>query len=152
MFGDDMELTEEEKAIQEMMDRYNEEEEMSDKQEDLAALGGDPTAIDGPDLAALRGGAELEEITMSSSKVHDSMGVEALKKVLEFYEDLYRNSNGNENIKNLMDDTKNKLRDLETPTMSSVKSDVGPYGHNLEESIERLNSLLDGELKKKALK
>ena len=152
MFGDDMELTEEEKAIQEMMDRYNEEEELSDKQEDLAALGGDPTAIDGPDLAALRGGAELEEITMSSSEVHDSMSVEALKKVLEFYEDLYRNSNGNENIKNLMDDTKNKLRDLETPTMSSVKSDVGPYGHNLEESIERLNSLLDGELKKKALK
>ena len=152
MFGDDMELTEEEKAIQEMMDRYNEEEEMSDKQKRLAALGGNPKEIDGPDFAALRHGAELEEITMSSSKVHDSMSVDALEKVLDFYRDLYRNSNGNENIKNLMDDTEGKLRDLKTPTMSSVKSDIGPYGHNLEESIERLNSLLDGELKKKALK
>jgi len=151
--GDDMEMTEEEMAIQEIMDRMAEEEkEYSDKQKDLAALGGDPTKIDGEDFAKLRGGAELEEITMSSSQVHDSMSVNALEKVLDYYRDLYRNSNGNENIKNLMDDTEGKLRVLKTPTMSSVKSDVGPYGHNLEESIERLDTLLDGELKKKALK
>jgi len=258
--GDDMEMTEEEMAIQEIIDRMAEEEkEYSDKQKDLAALGGDPTKIDGEDFAKLRGGAELEEgnldhlknnadyhkrvkdlyssehtknlsdthnaelelalnnkvgelqsiitnyenivnvsgsenfaaidnikqsiidlndqilsltqkygnssesylketianleeITMSPSSAHDSMSVNALEKVLDYYRDLYRNSNGNENIKNLMDDTEGKLRVLKTPTMSSVKSDVGPYGHNLEESIERLDTLLDGELKKKALK
>jgi hypothetical protein len=151
--GDDMEMTEEEMAIQEIIDRMAEEEkEYSDKQKDLAALGGDPTKIDGEDFAKLRGGVELEEITVSSSQVHDSMSVNALEKVLDYYRDLYRNSNGNENIKNLMDDTEGKLRVLKTPTTSSVKTDVGPYGHSLEESINRLDTLLDGELKKKALK
>lgn len=239
--GDDMELTEEEMAIQEMIDRYTEEEELSDKQKDLAALrGGAELKEDNLDhlkntadyhkrvkdlyssehtknlsdthnaelelalndkvaelqsiitnyenIVNVSGSenfaaidnikqsiidlndqilsltqkygnssessltetiAKLEEITMSSNKVYDSMSVDALEKVLDFYRDLYRNSNGNENIKNLMDDTQNKLRVLKTPT-TSVKSDVGPYGHSLEESINRLDTLLDGELKKKA--
>ena len=146
--GDDMELTEEEMAIQEMIDRYTEEEEekeYSGPQKDLAALGGDPTKIDGPDFAALRGGAELEEITMSSSEemTPEKDAVNTLSYHLNVYDKFQ-----SEKTKELLVNDLEKL--LNILGKSSVKSDVGPYGHSLEESINRLDTLLDGELKKKA--
>lgn len=139
MFGENLELTEEELAIQEMMDRYNEEEEMSARNKELAAMIPPYDKITHGDKLKAIGVFEGDEMTTEKDAVN----------TLSYHLNVYDKFQSEETKELLVKDLKKLLNIL---VKSSVKPDAGPYGHSLEESIERLNSLLDGELKKKALK
>jgi hypothetical protein len=133
---DEVELNEFEAAIEEMMARYDEEEKMSD--EKLAALAGDPEEITQADVLTARG-VDLDEKFPDLTGDGKVTQADILKGrgVFEEEDEYVDYTMGNE-------DDPNQLPNPPRELNISVES--------IEESIKRLDALLEGELKKKALK
>ena len=123
---DDVELNEFEEAIEEMMARYDEEEEMSARNKELAAKT--------PPYDEITHGDKLNAIGVFEEDEED---------------DYVDYTMGNEEDPNQLP---NPPREINIPEELHGGQRKFDALNSMEESIKRLDALLEGELKKKALK
>ena len=189
-FGDDVELNEFERAIEEMMARYNEESnDLYEKFPDLTGDGKVTRAdilkgrgvkfeeelhggqhkldIEADDLKKVRAGALGEDFDGLAFAIRSASGDEVQKTEEDPNGNPIYTSNLNTNLQYFIGPNNSIVQLDKTTGKERVMGNLDHYGgeprpkdlpgemyyeESIEEAIKRLDALLEGELKKKALK